>query len=173
MRNRLAYWGVRVFYTVVAQRLHCKLPGAPALRSWCARRICAEVGSPVNIHAQVNLPPSLSMGSNAGIGQRTSFLGRGRVSLGPHVTMGPECLFITGDHPVPEAGANFRDRTPVHADIVVEEDVFLGARVTILPGVTIGRGAAVGAGSVVTRDVAPETVVGGNPARLIRARAEA
>ncbi|WP_405887445.1 DapH/DapD/GlmU-related protein [Streptomyces sp. NBC_01136] len=62
---------------------------------------------------------------------------------------------------------------PVHADVVVEEDVFLRVRVTVLPGVTIGRGAAVGAGSVVTKDVSAETVVAGNPARVIRARAQA
>ncbi len=110
------------------------------------------------------------MGSYAGIGQGTQFLGLGCVSLGAHLTMGPDCLFITGDHPVPRSGGNFRDHAPVHADIVVEEDVFLGARVTVLPGVTIGRGAAVGAGSVVTKDVPAEVVVAGNPARVIRAR---
>ncbi|MEU1598998.1 hypothetical protein ABZ468_40865 [Streptomyces sp. NPDC005708] len=47
-----------------------------------------------------------------------------------------------------------------------------GARVTVLPGVTIGRGAAVGAGSVVTKNVSADTVVAGNPARVIRARAK-
>jgi len=112
------------------------------------------------------------MGRNAGIGQGTQFLGLGAVSLGAHVTMGPDCLFITGDHPIPKAGGHFRDLASVHQDIVVEEDVFLGARVTVLPGVTIGRGAAVGAGSVVTKDVPAEVVVAGNPAKVIRSRAK-
>jgi maltose O-acetyltransferase len=132
--------------------------------------MCPGVRRPVNINAGVVLPRSLRMGPHAGIGEATRFIGGGTVSLGPHVTMGPQCLFITGDHPVPKAGGVFRDCAPVHADIVVGEDVFLGARVVLLPGVTIGRGAAVGAGSVVTRDVPAEAIVAGNPARPIRER---
>ena len=170
MKNRLMVWGVRCFYKLIGQRLHWRTPGARRLRGWCAYKICADVQLPVTINAGVGLPPTLRMGQYAGIGQGAMFLGLGSVSLGAHLTMGPECLFITGDHPVPKAGGNFSDHTPVHADIVVEEDAFLGARVTILPGVTIGRGAAVGAGSVVTKDVPPEVVVAGNPARIVRAR---
>ncbi|MFJ6636190.1 acyltransferase [Streptomyces sp. NPDC091376] len=173
MKNRLMVWGVRCFYKLIGQRLHWRIPGAHRLRAWCAHKICAHVELPVTILAGVCLPPSLRMGHHAGIGEGARFLGPGAVSLGAHLSMGPECLFITGDHPVPKAGGKFRDHTPVSADIVVEEDVFLGARVTILPGVTIGRGAAVGAGSVVTKDVPPEVVVAGNPARMIRARERA
>ncbi|MFJ7903195.1 acyltransferase [Streptomyces sp. NPDC096198] len=170
MDNRIFRLAVRCFYKVIAKRLHWRVPGSRDLRGWCAHRICADVRLPVTINPQVDLPPSLRMERYAGIGQGTQFLGLGRVTLGAHLTMGPRCLFITGDHPIPRAGGHFRDHAPVHADIVVEEDVFLGARVTILPGVTIGRGAAVGAGSVVTKDVPPEMVVAGNPARVIRAR---
>ncbi|MBB4792853.1 acyltransferase [Streptomyces nodosus] len=172
MKNRIFILGVRCFYKLVGQRLHWRVPGSRQVRGWCAHQICEDVRLPVTINARVGLPRSLRMGMNAGIGQGTQFLGLGRVSLGAHLTMGPDCLFITGDHPVPKAGGRFRDHAPVHEDIVVEEDVFLGARVTILPGVTIGRGAAVGAGSVVTKDVPAEMVVAGNPARVIRARAK-
>lgn len=65
---------------------------------------------------------------------------------------------------------NFRDMEAGHAAIVIEEDAFIGARVTVLPGVTIGRGATVGAGSVVAKDVAPGAIVVGNPARELRRR---
>ncbi|MET8631801.1 acyltransferase [Streptomyces sp. NPDC004096] len=170
MDNRIFRLAVRCFYKLVAKRLHWRVPGSRDLRGWCAHRMCEDVRLPVTINPQVDLPPSLRMERHAGIGQGTQFLGLGRVTLGAHLTMGPRCLFITGDHPVPRSGGHFRDHAPVHADIVVEEDVFLGARVTVLPGVTIGRGAAVGAGSVVTKDVPPEMVVAGNPARVIRAR---
>lgn len=172
MKNKLSAFAVRCFYKMVAQRLHWRVPGARGLRGWCAHKICQNVQLPVTINARVSLPPSLRMGRNAGIGQGTQFLGLGAVSLGAHVTMGPDCLFITGDHPIPKAGGHFRDLASVHQDIVVEEDVFLGARVTVLPGVTIGRGAAVGAGSVVTKDVPAEVVVAGNPAKVIRSRAK-
>ncbi|MEV7361084.1 acyltransferase [Streptomyces sp. NPDC059687] len=170
MRNRIFALTVHCFYMLIAQRLHHRMPGAGSLRGWCAQKICEDVRLPVTINSRVGLSPSLRMARNAGIGAGTRFLGRGRVSLGAHLTMGPDCLFITGDHPVPKAGGTFRDHTPVHEDIVVEEDVFIGARVTVLPGVTIGRGAAVGAGSVVTKDVSAESIVGGNPARVISAR---
>ena len=53
---------------------------------------------------------------------------------------------------------------------MLEDDVWIGARVTMMQGVTIGRGAIIGAGSVVTKDVAPYTIVGGVPAREIRKR---
>ncbi|MFJ6112185.1 DapH/DapD/GlmU-related protein [Dietzia maris] len=84
--------------------------------------------------------------------------------------MGPECYFITGDHPIPADYGRFRDHKSTHAPIVVEEDAFIGGRVIVLPGVTIGRGATVGAGAVVAKDVAPGAVVVGNPAREIRRR---
>jgi len=62
-----------------------------------------------------------------------------------------------------------RNRGPVISKPVkIGNDVFIGAGVTILPGVTIGDKAVIGAGSVVTKDVAPETVVAGNPAKLIK-----
>ncbi|MGW2932147.1 acyltransferase [Streptomyces sp. NPDC001156] len=172
LKNRIFILGVRRFYKLIAQRLHRRVPGALGLRGWCAQKMCEEVRLPVTMNAHVDLPASLRMGRHAGLGQGTQFLGLGRVSLGAHLTMGPNCLFITGDHPVPEAGGKFRDHAPVHADIVVEDDVFIGARVTVLPGVTIGRGAAVGAGSVVTKNVSADTVVAGNPARVIRAQAK-
>jgi maltose O-acetyltransferase len=54
--------------------------------------------------------------------------------------------------------------------IVIEDDVWIGARVTILGGVNIGTGAVIGAGSVVTKNVPPYAIVAGNPAKLIRYR---
>lgn len=84
--------------------------------------------------------------------------------------MGPRCLFITGDHPVPPGGVTFDEYDGSTRPIVVETDVFTGARVTVMPGVTIGGGTAVAAGAVVTRDVAAETVVGGVPAKVLSKR---
>ncbi|OGX91560.1 CatB-related O-acetyltransferase [Hymenobacter coccineus] len=62
---------------------------------------------------------------------------------------------------------------PTKGDTTVGNDVWIGYRATILPGVTIGDGAIIGAHAVVTRDVAPYTIVGGNPAQLIRPRFDA
>ena len=59
--------------------------------------------------------------------------------------------------------------TPPRA-VIIEDDVWIGARVTILPGVHIGKGSVLGAGSVITSDVPPYAVVGGNPARVLKYR---
>lgn len=68
------------------------------------------------------------------------------------------------------AGAMDGRAYPSKGDTVVGNDVWLGHRATVLPGVTIGHGAIVGTAAVVTKDVAPYAVVGGNPARELRRR---
>lgn len=85
--------------------------------------------------------------------------------------MGPQITIITENHrfdglEVPMALQGQAESKPV----VIEDDVWVGARAIILPGVTIGAHSIVGAGSVVTKDVPPWTVVGGNPARIIKVR---
>jgi acetyltransferase-like isoleucine patch superfamily enzyme len=107
------------------------------------------------------------MAPGAGIGEASSFYGAGVVTLGEGVVVGPHCMFITSSHPVPEPGRKPHDTEELVADIVVEDYVAMGARVTILPGVTIGASAAVAASSVVAHDVAPGALVGGHPARAI------
>lgn len=92
-----------------------------------------------------------------------------RIELGDRVLLGANVVVIDTDfHPLdPE----MRRREPtrgVHAPVVIEDDVFVGTQALILKGVRIGRGAVVGAGSVVTRDVPSRAVVAGNPARIIR-----
>ena len=106
-----------------------------------------------------------------------TFLDANFVTLGRHVAVGPNVQFITDTHPVrPEE----RFQPPGEGDalpfrvmnralpITVEDYAWIGAGAIVLPGVTIGTGAMVAAGAVVTRDVAPRSIVAGNPARLLR-----
>jgi len=83
-----------------------------------------------------------------------------------HATLGPEVMLITGAHEIGDP--TYRLGLLVPQPIVIEEGAWLGARCTVLPGVTIGAGAVVAAGAVVTKDVAPNTLVGGVPAKLMR-----
>lgn len=112
----------------------------------------------------------LRIGDGAWIGQQVFLHAAGDLTLGVNVGVGPGVRIITSTHR--ESGRH----TPIlHAPIecspvIVEDDADLGVGAIILPGVTVGRGAQVGAGAVVTRDVPPYTVVAGNPARVLRER---
>jgi maltose O-acetyltransferase len=90
----------------------------------------------------------------------------GSISIGDRVAIGHHVVMVTTDH---DHGASWmRCGTARVAPIVVEDGAWIGARATILPGVTVGRGSVVAAGAVVAKDVAPNTLVGGVPARPIR-----
>jgi hypothetical protein len=96
--------------------------------------------------------------------------GDGVVSLGDHVRIGPNCSLLGADH-------EYRDReTPIHMQpmtnpgLKIGDDVWIGANCVVLPGIEIGRGCVVGAGSVVTRSLPPYSVAVGNPARVIKNR---
>lgn len=91
---------------------------------------------------------------------------RGLITIGDRVSMAPRITLVTTSHP---NNSSIRAFAPEKTGaIVIEADAWLGAGVVVLPGVTIGRGAVVGANSVVTSDVAPLHVVAGQPARTLR-----
>jgi len=113
----------------------------------------------------------VEIGSHSAIGIRAEIMGvgacGGRLIIGDNVMMGPDVAILTVEHPL--------ERWPYPPDtpnkamkVVIEDEVFIGMRAIILPGVTIGRGAVVGAGAVVAKDVPPYAVVGGVPAKVMR-----
>jgi maltose O-acetyltransferase len=89
-----------------------------------------------------------------------------RVSIGDRVHFGQEVMLLTMEHEIGPAEERCGRLTA--APICIEDGVWLASRVTILPGVTVGRGSVVAAGAVVTTDVPPNSLVGGVPARLVR-----
>ncbi|MDN4483892.1 sugar O-acetyltransferase [Demequina lignilytica] len=105
-------------------------------------------------------------GSNVFINANLMILGSGIVTIGDNALVGPDARFYTVNHAfdVETRREGWERAFP----ITLEADVWLGGSVVICPGVTIGRGSVVAAGSVVTKDVPPMTVVGGNPARVLR-----
>jgi acetyltransferase-like isoleucine patch superfamily enzyme len=132
------------------------------------------------IGAGVAMAPNVSMrsGERVEIGAR-SHIGAhcslwagsttGRIVLGHHALLGPE-VYITASNYETAPGAPIMDQARSEADVVIGNDVWLGARVIVLPGVTIGDGCVVGAGSVVTRSLAPGSIAVGVPARVIAQR---
>ncbi len=92
------------------------------------------------------------------------------MKIGDFVMIGPYCLFATVHHGFDDWKTPMIFQEAVEKPIVIEDDVWIGANVTVLGGVTIGRGAVVAAGAVVSKDVEPYAIVGGVPAKLIRYR---
>jgi acetyltransferase-like isoleucine patch superfamily enzyme len=93
------------------------------------------------------------------------------IVIGSNCMIGAQCAFMPYQHGFTDPSQPMKQQPLTsRGPIVLEDDVWLGVRVTVLDGVVIGKGAIVGAGAVVTRDVPPYTIVGGVPARVIRSR---
>ncbi|WP_394346941.1 acyltransferase [Pedobacter metabolipauper] len=109
----------------------------------------------------------LVIGKNTTVNRKCHLDSRGKISIGDNVSISPECVLITGDHEV--NSPDFRYRS---APIVIHDYAWLGTRAMILPNVTIGTGAVVCAGAIVTKDVEPYSIVGGVPAKKIGERSK-
>lgn len=94
----------------------------------------------------------------------------GTIRIGNYCMLGPNVVLRTADHKFESTVIQMQAQGHRIGDIVIGDDVWLGANVTVVGGVNIGRGAVVGAGAVVTHDVASMTVVGGIPAKIIKVR---
>ena len=143
--------------------------GQKQIRAFCGRLILTKCGKHVNIEKGAEFPSSVELGDYSGIGIRAQI--NGKVIIGKNVMMGPDvCIFVTNHEfartDIPMDHQGFSPEKPV----TIEDDVWIGARVIILPGVHIGTGAIIGAGAVVTKDVPDYAIVGGNPAHVIKMR---
>lgn len=110
------------------------------------------------------------IGDNSNLGDYSFVGAAGGVRIGQNVLIGQRVSFHSEDHVFDRVDVPIKAQGVRRRGIVVEDDCWLGAGVIVLDGVTIGQGSVVAAGSVVTHDVSPWSVVGGAPARLIRRR---
>ncbi|MEN5074798.1 sugar O-acetyltransferase [Isoptericola cucumis] len=106
-----------------------------------------------------------TFGENVFVNQGCTFMDKGGIRIGDGVMIGPKVSLVTGGHPLPLAE---RREHLCFAPIVIEDDVWIGAAALVMQGVTIGAGAVVAAGAVVTRDVPAGTLVAGVPARVVK-----
>ena len=112
----------------------------------------------------------VEIGDNSGLGVNC-FLD-GPCKIGNNVMMGPDVIILTSNHRFDNIDIPMilQGNTP-SKPVLINDDVWIGARAIILPGVTVGKGSVVGAGAVMTKDVPRYVIVAGNPAKIIRYRA--
>lgn len=143
--------------------------GGGVIRAWLAKGFIASCGRNVNIDKNATINTHIYIGDNSGIGENARI--QGELHIGNNVMMGAECIVYTKNHAfsnldTPMMYQGYLETKPVY----IEDDVWIGGRVIILPGRRIGKGAIVGAGSVVTKDVPDYAIVGGNPAKVLKYR---
>lgn len=121
--------------------------------------------SVIHMGTEVRRPSGISIGDQTIVGHRCVLDGRGGLRIGSNVNLSSEAMIWTAQHD-PQS-EHFETR---YASVVIEDYAWVSCRTVVLPGVTIGRGAVVAAGAVVTTSVDPFTIVGGVPAKSIGKR---
>lgn len=120
----------------------------------------------VNPPLYVDYGRHISVGENFYANMNCVFLDVNRITIGNNVMIGPSVGIFTAGHPVDPDVRNME--LEFGTAITIEDNVWIGGNATILPGITVGMNSIVAAGSVVTKDVPPNSIVGGNPAKVIR-----
>lgn len=154
-----AKWLPRSCYSIVSMKI----------RLFFARRIASYCGKRVNIEQNVTFGEELKIGDNSTIGFNSDLYGP--VYIGKNVMIGPEAAIYTNGHRFDDISIPMIQQGDTeHRPVVIEDNVWIGRRVIILPGVTVKTGCVVGAGAVVTKTFPPDSVIAGNPARVVRTR---
>ena len=122
-------------------------------------------GISVQPTAKIWAPWNIEMGAHVAVDDQVNLYSADKIKIGTKVAISREAFICTASHDMSKGCRPLKT-----APITICDGVWIGARAIILPGVTIGEGAVVAAGAVVTKDVAPWSVVGGNPAKVIKQR---
>lgn len=128
-------------------------------------------GKKINIEKNANFGfgKGISLGDYSGLGVNCYV--RGPLEIGAYVNMGPDVRILTINHNTERTDIPMKGQGSLPPrKVTICDDVWIGARVIILPGVTIGKGSIIGAGAVVTKDVPEYAVMGGVPAKVIKYR---
>jgi carbonic anhydrase/acetyltransferase-like protein (isoleucine patch superfamily) len=166
-----------LYYRALGVRIegYAWLRGVSIPKSWADITLEHEVALDDGVCLVIGGPPQpnkLVIGSRTYVNRYTIFDAHQRLHVGRRVMIGPHCYITDADHGT-APGSSVQSQPMRAAPVIIEDEVWLGAHVTILPGVRIGKGAVVGAGSVVTRSIPAMCVAAGVPAKILRYRDDA
>lgn len=136
------------------------------------RHVLKSIGKNTQIMRGVEIihPHRVSIGRDVYIGKNCAFYGYEEIFIGDNSLIARDTILLTRSHIFSQTDIPIRQQGYTSAPIIIADDVWIGARTTILPGVTIGRGSVIAAGSIVNKSVPEFTIVGGVPAKIIRQR---
>ncbi|MDN5849706.1 MAG: acyltransferase, partial [Nitrococcus sp.] len=139
------------------------------LRYAVMRRLLKHLGEDTSLarYLQIKTPEKVSIGSHCAIAQGTQIGGSGGVTIGDWVLFGPDVKIWADNHRFDDPDRPCLRQGLEYKPVVIEDDVWLGANVFVAPGVTIGKGAIVSAGTVVNKSIPPYAQVAGNPGRVV------
>jgi acetyltransferase-like isoleucine patch superfamily enzyme len=175
MRRQLHQFVV-VSYEMVMKSLFTlpRYPWCNAIKAWFLRLQGAVIGKRVIFYPGVWIEPgrNLEVGDDVDFALDVVVNTRGGVKIGDRTLIGYRTQILSSNHVIPPCPERIFDAGSHGEPIVIGNDVWIGGNSMILAGVTIGDGAVVAGGSVVTKDVPPFAVVGGAPARIIKYRSQ-
>jgi len=143
------------------------------LTEWYRRRF-ASCGEGLHIHGpcEITSPETMHVGKNTHINRHAFIRAEGGLVIGDNVHIARHLIIYTINHNYKGEAIPY-DHTMIKEPVKIDDNVWIGIRVTIVPGVHIGEGAIIGAGSVVAKDVPPLAIVGGAPAKILGYRDQA
>ena len=172
MKQIIRFIGI-LLYNIIGKHLPVSFSpiklGQKWFRALCGLMILDKCGKKVNIEKGAVFSKKVQLGDRSGIGVYATI--SGKCIIGNDVMMGPQCIIYTRNHKFDDLTKSmntqgFQDEKPV----VIGDDVWIGGRVIILPGVHIGSHSIIGAGAVVAKDVPEWAIVAGNPATVKKFR---
>lgn len=131
--------------------------------------ISAKCGRHLHVHGFTRINSNTYLGNHVGF-NGMKIIGQGKVIIGDYFHSGEDCIMITENHNYDNGSRLPYDTTVIKKDVTIGDCVWIGSRVTILGGISIGEGAVIQAGSVVVKDIPPLAVAGGNPANVFKYR---
>lgn len=163
----------RALYTMIGKHLPLSGArisfGARRFRQFCAHLILEDCGKWVNIDKGATFGDEIKLGNGSGIGANCSI--PNGVTIGENCMLGIDILMFTNEHRHDDLSIPMgRQGRTATEPILIGNDVWIGSRSLIMKGVHIGDGAIIAAGSVVTKDVPPYEIWGGNPAKFLKSR---